>query len=74
MHVGTNDLKSGKNPQCTGESVIDPAGSPKNEKCAGIIFNIIVRTDYQQLSHKATEFKKYGLETCKEMNLSFIGT
>ena len=55
LHVGANDLKSEKSPEFIAESIIDLAVSLKNYKRVVSISNIIVRTDNQELTKKATE-------------------
>lgn len=68
LHLGKNDLKSEKNPECIRESIVDLAISLKNEKRDVSVSNIIERTE-TRLIQKATEVKKNLLEFCKELNL-----
>ena len=50
LHVGTNNLKSEKRPECIAELIIDLAVSLKIETREVSISTIIVRTDNQHLN------------------------
>ena len=73
-HIGVNDLKSEKRPECIAESIIDLDVFLKNEKLEVSFSNIIVRTGNQHLNQKGTEVNKRLLEFCKDVGLPLIDT
>ena len=72
MHVGTNDLSSGKCSIEIAESIINLACRLKNEIHDVSASTIILRTDDKKLNEKGMKINVYLKELSKEKNIFLI--
>ena len=70
LHIGTNDLPSGKENKDIAEAIINLAMSVKTQSCGVSISSITVRKDKHQ--NKVQEINDQLRDLCQARNVNFI--
>ena len=72
LHVGTNDLNTGRSPELIAKSIVDLATTLKGNSRDVSVSNIIVRTDKSNLNEKGFEVNAHLTEMWKKRKLNLI--